>query len=159
MLRPMTLLSDAHGFMLCKGSFFGHQSIFGAIRCIEESGVGTEFDIGVVSDLHPRLNEVCTAVSRPTRTRLPRTTRGRNKRIGGQGIGDGTNYEEQGRHCKYHTWQQPGHSRYSLRECPRRHHINGQAQHTMDYGEERVAIGTKTEVAITIGRLLSEVPS
>lgn len=43
MLRPMTLLPDVHGVMLCGGSLFGLQSAFGAVRFLEERGSGVEF--------------------------------------------------------------------------------------------------------------------
>ena len=43
MLRPMTLLPDVHGVMLCGGSLFGLQSAFGAIRYLEERCVGVWF--------------------------------------------------------------------------------------------------------------------
>ncbi len=71
MLRPMTLLPDVHGVMLCGGSLFGLQSAFGAIRYLEERGVGVEFadtiiprvagaavfDLGVGRDVRPGPDE------------------------------------------------------------------------------------------------------
>jgi L-aminopeptidase/D-esterase-like protein len=48
MLRPMTLLPDVHGVMLCGGSLFGLQSAFGAIRYLEERGHGVEFAGAIV---------------------------------------------------------------------------------------------------------------
>jgi L-aminopeptidase/D-esterase-like protein len=67
----MTLLPDIHGVMLCGGSLFGLQSAFGAIRYLEEHGVGVEFadtiiprvagaavfDLGVGRDVRPGPDE------------------------------------------------------------------------------------------------------
>jgi L-aminopeptidase/D-esterase-like protein len=80
MLRPMTLLPDIHGVMLCGGSLFGLQSAFGAIRYLEERGVGVEFadtivprvagaavfDLNVGRDVRPGPDEgysACVAAS------------------------------------------------------------------------------------------------